>query len=207
MAIVGAGKLGTTIARLLLAAGYDVRVTSASGPGATGFILDVIAPGARAQAFADAVGEAEVVILALPLSRIRDLDAALLAGKLVLDATNHWESVDGRFEDLAHEVRSTQYVADLLSGSRVVKAFNHLGYHDLDHGARPPGDPARVGMAIAGGADDLARAGEIVDAAGFEPVRLGTIADSAPMEPGGELFGRVASADDIRARAAVPARS
>ncbi len=190
--IVGAGKLGTTLARHLLAAGYDVMISGSGGVDRLGLVVEVLLPGACPAVTADVMAEADLVILALPLGRLRELPVDALAGKLVVDAMNYWEPVDGLLEAFANRTgTSSELVAALLPGARVVKAFSHLGYHDLDDLARPHGDPGRVGLAVAGDDPaDVATVAEVIDRIGFDPVPIGTLAESGILDPGQPLFGR-----------------
>jgi len=114
---------------------------------------------------------------------------------------NYWWEVDGIREDLTDPRTSTsELVQAFLPHSRVVKAFNHIGYHDLEDEARPSGDPDRRGMAIAGdNAADLETVGTLVDALGFDPVVAGPLAEGVRMEPHTEVFGADVDAYEIRA--------
>ena len=194
LAVLGAGHVGPVIARLALRAGYPVTIATSGDPDDIALITELVIPGAEPRWASDAVADADTVVLAIPLHRFRDVDPALLAGKLVVDAMNYWPVTDGvlaAFEGGASiGSGSSEIVARRLAGSAVVKALNHIGYHELEDRARPPGAPDRRAAGVAG--DDpaaVAAVAGLADRIGYDPVRLGSLRAGRVLQPGGPVFG------------------
>ena len=195
LAVLGAGHAGPVIARLAIKAGYPVAIATSGDPEDIALITELVIPGARPRWAADAVADADIVVLAIPLHRFFDLDPGLLNGKIVVDAMNYWPASDGvltAFEK--NTTSSSEIVAGRLAGSAVVKALNHIGYHELEDRARPAGAPDRRATGVAG--DDPAAVTAIaglVDRVGYDPVRLANLRAGRVLQPGGPVFGTVLS--------------
>ena len=145
LGVVGAGKIGTAIARAAVAGGYDVAISGSGDVERIELIVEVLAPGARAVTTDDLVRHGDLIVLAVPMHRFRELPGDLFAGKILVDAMNYWEEIDGTDEDLATAPMGTSVVVqEHFPLARVVKSLNHLGYFKFDPGRRPLGAPDRL---------------------------------------------------------------
>jgi 8-hydroxy-5-deazaflavin:NADPH oxidoreductase len=212
LAVLGAGHVGPVIARLALRAGYPVAIATSGDPADISLITELVIPGAQPRWAADAAAAADIVVLAMPLHRFLDLDPGLLDGKLVVDAMNYWPASDGvltAFEDGSATSRgSSEIVARRLAGSAVVKALNHIGYHELEDRARPAGAPDRRAAGLAG--DDpaaVAAVAELTSRLGYDPVRLGGLRAGRVLQPGGPVFGQVLTLPEFERAVHEEARS
>jgi predicted dinucleotide-binding enzyme len=198
--IVGAGKLGITLARIARHYGFDVNIAGSGSPGKIVLTAEVLAPGARAITVEDVARNSDVVILALPLGKFRTLPKTAFAGKLVIDAMNYWWEVDGeRSAIVPDDQSSSEAVQEFLREARVVKAFSHMGYHDLFDEHTPRGAENRKAIAIAG--DDKAdtkTVAELVDSLGFDPLIIGKLAAGRKLEPGLRAFGANATINELK---------
>jgi predicted dinucleotide-binding enzyme len=191
IAVLGAGHSGPVIARAAVEAGYDVSIAASGDPARIALIARVLAPGAEPRWAADAVAEADVLVLAIPIHRFAAFDPALVAGKVVIDVMNYWPPVDGfqaMFEDRTRG--SSEIVQERLAESTVIKTLNQLGYHQLDEERRPEGSPERRAVGVAGDDPDAVDVvADIVERIGFDTVRLESLRAGRLFEAGGPVFG------------------
>jgi predicted dinucleotide-binding enzyme len=191
IAVLGAGHSGPVIARAAVEAGYEVSIAASNDPEQIALISQVLVPGATPRWAADAVANADVVVLAIPIHKFAAFDPALLAGKVVVDVMNYWPPVDGvqpLFEDRPRG--TSEIVQDRLADSTIVKTLNHLGYHQIDEERRVAGSPERIAVGVAGDdANAVAIVAQIVDRIGFDAVRLDSLSAGRLFEAGGPVFG------------------
>lgn len=199
--ILGAGKVGIVLAQLALKAGYKVLIAGSGSVEKIALTVEVLAPGAKAVTAAEAEAKADLVILALPLSKYETIDRSGLDAKLVLDAMNYWWEVDGIRTDLTNPLQSSsELVQRFLSNSQVIKAFNHMGYHDLFDESAPAGTPKRKALALAGDDDAaIATVRSFIDDLGFDSLYVGPLANGIMLEPGSEVFGANVTLPELQA--------
>jgi 8-hydroxy-5-deazaflavin:NADPH oxidoreductase len=187
--VVGAGNLGATAARLFVDAGHEVAIANSRGPESLGGLVADLGPRAHSATAEEAAAFGELVLVAIPFRRYRDLPAAALSGgKVVIDAMNDCE---GRNDGAA---TSSELLAAHLPGARVVKAFNTMYWKLLRDRRRPPRAADRLVLFLAG--DDpaaKARAALLIEEVGFAPVDTGGLAEGARrQQPGTPLFAELA---------------
>jgi len=216
---IGSGNIGGTVARLAVAAGYDVVVSNSRGPETLAGFVAELGPNARAATAAEAATAGDLVVVSVPFGVFASLPAAELAGKVVLDTGNYYPARDGDIAELEKgELTSAELLQRELGTARVVKVFNNIFFKHLGSLPRPSGAADRTSLTIAG--DDPAAkkaATGFLDRIGYDTVDLGPLAEGWRVQPGqpayGPPFGSMddphgapASADKVRAAAAAAAR-
>lgn len=200
IAVLGAGHVGSAFARVAIEAGYTVSISASGDPQKIALIAQIVTPGAEPKWAADAIAEADAVILAIPLHRFHAIDPEALAGKIVVDVMNYWVPIDGvqhMFEDPV--LGSSEIVQRRLADSRVVKSFNHIGYHELESERRPAGAPSRQALGVAG--DDPVAVGAIADVIeriGYDAIPVGGLRSGRVLQPGNPVFGALLTATEFR---------
>lgn len=184
--IIGAGEVGSNIARAAIASGYKVVIANSRGAETLSPLVEELGPSARAATAAEAAAAGDFVVVAVPLRLLNDMPATDLAGKVVIDTNNYMPWRDGHYpivdrgEKTEHELRQEQ-----LPASRVVKAFTHIQAPRIFAWARPAGSPDRVALSAS---SDFPEAVEIVerlyDQFGFDTVDNSPLSESWRTRPG-----------------------
>ncbi len=184
--IIGAGEVGSQIARAAIANGYRVVIANSRGPETLARLVAELGPDARAATAADAAEAGDFVVVAVPLKLANDMPVEQLAGKIVLDTNNYMPWRDGRYaevdvgEKTEHELRQEQ-----LPTSKVAKAFTHIQAPRLFLSARPSGTPGRHALSVS---SDHPEAVELVtrlyDQFGFDTANNSPLSESWRSGPG-----------------------
>lgn len=199
--IIGAGRIGGTLASLWVKAGHEVLVSSRH-PEQLQELARSLGPRARAGTPREAAVFGDVVLVSVPYGALpqigRDL-AKELAGKIVLDTGNPYPERDGEMAVEARRKGTGVASAELLPGVRLVRAFNAIDFRSLKSEAHRAGK--RVAIPIA--ADDeqaLQLAARLVRNAGFEPVVVGSLARARLFDVGTPVYTQLLTADELKAR-------
>lgn len=187
--IIGVGRIGSTLARLLVAAGHSVGLANASGPQRLTRLLGELGRAAGAGSARDIADEAELLVLMVPFDHAEGLlpDAAV-AGKILVDAMNAFAE-GGRPRELDGR-GSSELVADWYPSARIVKSLNTMHYETLAVAGHSTGE--RLAHYVAGDDPDGKKTvSGIISELGFASVDTGSLHSGGLLQqPGGPLFNK-----------------
>jgi predicted dinucleotide-binding enzyme len=198
--LIGAGKIGSQLARLAVRSNYDVVISNSRGPETLSALVAELGPRARAATPAEAARAGDIVVVTIPLKNYRDVPVEPLAGKIVIDTNNYYPQRDGRIPELDNESTTTAELLQAhLPSSKVVKAFNHIYAAELTTHGQPSGSSNRRALVIAGNDPDAkAAVAHLIDQFGFDTV------DAGPLEEGWRIqrdtpgYGPRRTAEELR---------
>jgi len=199
--IVGSGHIGGTLGILLAKAGYEILYSSRH-PDTLKDLVKTSGTKACAGTVAEAIAFGEVIVLSLPLRALPELDAKTkdaLKGKIVIDTSNPYPERDGVIAEEARKEPGGMgvFVARLLPGARVIRAFNSVYFEDLKKTINNSGE--KIGIPIAGDDQEgLTAAVELVEHAGLDPVVVGSLSTSKLFDVGTAVYATSAPAREIR---------
>jgi 8-hydroxy-5-deazaflavin:NADPH oxidoreductase len=177
--LIGAGHIGSTVARLAVDAGHDVVLSNSRGPETLTDLVAELGEHARAATAAEAAAAGDIVVVTIPLKSYRDVPVEPLRGKVVIDTNNYYPQRDGHVAELDDESTT---VSELLQAhlpeSHVVKAFNNIYFGHLLELARPAGSEDRSALAVAGDDEAAKKAvADFLDDIGYDVVDAGPLAE------------------------------
>ncbi|KAL7941456.1 hypothetical protein V8C42DRAFT_335185 [Trichoderma barbatum] len=186
IAIIGAGVVGIALAKQLIHVGNSVSISNSRGPDSLYEVERTT--GAKAKEIKQAVSEADIVILAVPMSGILPLQPVLQAsirhGTILIDICNYYPSRDKNIQLLDEGMAESVWMSKTLSFP-VTKALNNIIALNIAHSAKPKGSSNRVALPVAGDDDtSVAVVMELVEAMGFDAYNAGRLANSWRQQPG-----------------------
>lgn len=182
--IIGAGHIGSQVARKAVELGYDVVISNSRGPETLTELVTELGLQARAVTPAEAAAAADFAVVTVPLKNYKDIPVQPLAGKIVIDTNNYYWERDGRIPALDNgDATTSGLLQEHLPESKVAKGFNHIMARDITTDGSAPGTPGRRALATA---SDYPEAAELVtrlyDEFGFDTVNIGLLEESWRVE-------------------------
>jgi hypothetical protein len=198
--LIGAGHIGSQLARLAVKNGYDVVISNSRGPATLADLVTELGPHARSATSEEAAVAGDIVVVTIPLKNLGDVPVAPLAGKIVIDTLNYYPQRDGHIAALDDEKTTTsEMVQKHLPRSSVVKAFNHIYAAELTMHGQPAGSANRRALAIAGN-DPAANktVSALLDQFGFDTVDMGPLSESWRIQRDTPGYGPRRTAGELR---------
>ncbi|MHA7987164.1 NADPH-dependent F420 reductase [Rathayibacter sp. CAU 1779] len=199
--LIGAGHIGSQIARQAVAHGYDVVVSNSRGPETLADLVAELGDHARAATAAEAAAAADIAVVTIPFLAIDKVPVEPLSGKPVIDTNNYYWERDGHVAELDDlSETSSEKLQQHLPDAHVVKAFNHIFASAITDEAQDAGTPDRRALAIFG--DDAAAGATVaafIDAIGFDTVDGGPLSESWRIQRDTPAYGPRLTADELRA--------
>jgi predicted dinucleotide-binding enzyme len=198
--LIGAGHIGSTLARLAVDHGHNVMLSNSRGPATLVGLVADLGDAAAAGTADEAATWGEVVVVTIPLKNYPDVPVEPLTGKVVIDTCNYYPQRDGQIPELDNgSATSSELVAGHLKTARVVKAFNNIMVADLAGQGQQAGTPGRRALAIAGDDEDAKRVvAELIDEFGFDVVDAGSLAEGGRFDRDKPAYGPRLDADGLR---------
>ncbi|OZY86050.1 NADP oxidoreductase [Cellvibrio mixtus] len=184
--IIGAGEVGSQIARAAIANGYNIVIANSRDPETLKGLIEELGPSARAATPKEAAIVGDFVVIAVPLKVINNMPVEELAGKIVLDTNNYMIWRDGHIpvidsgQKTVHELRQEQ-----LPTSKVVKVFTHIQAPRITAWGKSSGSPDRLALAVSSNFPEAAElASKLYDQFGFDAVDHSPLSESWRNAPG-----------------------
>ena len=198
--LIGAGHIGSQVARLAVRNGYKVVISNSRDPKTLSGLVAELGPNARAATALEAAQAGDIVVVTVPLKNYRDIPVEPLIGKTVIDTTNYYPERDGHILELDNESTTTSELLQAhLPTSKVVKAFNHIYAAELTTDGQPAGSKNRRALVIAGDDPDAkATVTRLLDQFGFDTVDAGPLREGWRIQRDTPGYGPRRTAEELR---------
>jgi predicted dinucleotide-binding enzyme len=205
--IIGAGRVGATLARHLAYAGHEIAIANSRDPETLAVLARLLGGLVQPRTVCAAAEFADLAVVAIPFARHRELPVTELAGKPVIDVTNYDPARDGCLRAIEDDhVTSSELLQEHLAEAQVVKAFNAIPWDRLRDEAFRDRFTGRHAIPVSGDHVMAKKAAlALVDEIGFDPVDVGGLASGGRKhQPGTVVFGLDLTAAGLRARLRLP---
>ena len=207
--IIGAGHIGSQIARAAIKSGYDVVISNSRGPETLTDLVEELGPKATAATPTQAAEQGDFVVVTVPMGAISSIPVEALAGKNVIDTNNYYWERDGHIEELDN---ATETVSGLLQRhlpmSKVAKGFNAIRFDHITTEGKPAGTPGRRALATAGDHDEAKKILiDLYDAFGFDTVDIGSLGESWRVDRDQPAYGAEEDVDGLKKKLAAATRT
>jgi hypothetical protein len=198
--IIGAGHIGSQVARAALAHGYEVVISNSRGPETLTELVEELGAGASAATAKQAAEAGDFVVVTVPMGAIPSIPVAPLAGKIVIDTNNYYWERDGHIAELDDAQATVSGLLQAhLSESKVAKGFNHIAAPDITTDGTPAGTPNRRALATASdSAEGIELVTKLYNEFGFDTVSAGTLAESWRVERDTPAYVTRQNAEELR---------
>ena len=192
--IIGAGHIGSNAARLFVDAGHQVAISNSRGPETLTDLAEELGDNAMAVNVDAAVHFGDVVMIAIPLGRYKELPWNHFDGKIVIDANNYYPERDGHIEELDNgTTTSSEMLAEFLPGARVVKGFNTIWFEHLKTlgNNELPLDERRAIFIAGDDSEAKTVVADLIEDIGFAAVDTGFLHEGGELQqPGSAIYNK-----------------
>ena len=182
--IIGAGHIGSQVARAAISAGYDIVISNSRGPETLTDLVAELGDKARAATSHEAAAAGDFAVVTVPLGAIPQVPVAELAGKIVIDTNNYYFERDGHVQALDNGTATVSgMLQEHLPESKVVKGFNHITAADITTTGTPARTPNRRALATSSDYPEaVILVTDLYDQFGFDTVNIGPLSESWRVE-------------------------
>jgi len=192
--IIGAGHIGSTLAKLFVDAGQEVAIANSRGPQTLEDLVADLGDNATTATVEQARDFGDIVVVSIPLGRYRELPTEGWEGKIVIDTNNYYPDRDGQLAELdSDKTTSSELLLQHLPGARIVKGFNTIWFEHLktQGNIELPLEERRAIFIASDDSDAKATVAKLIEDIGYAAVDTGFLAAGGrSQQPGTPLYNK-----------------